>query len=216
MVEHLLAALYGMQIDNCEIVVSGPEMPAFDGSCQIAVDAIDCAGAIDQDAAQDQLMVTETIRVGNDDCWIEARPQPNPGDELMSIRYELDYGDGPIGRQTFSTPVDPNRFRREIAPARTFLLEHEAIKLQEQGISNRATFRDLLVYGPTGPIQNTLRFVDECARHKVLDIVGDLALLGIDLNAEIIAHRSGHKQNTELAASLLSRYKSVRQTRLSA
>ena len=214
MVEHLLAALAGMQVDNCEIFVSAPEMPAFDGSCKDAVEAIDAAGIVDQDATRPQFIVTEPIRVGSGECWIEARPQFGGGG--LSIRYELDYGEGPIGKQTFSSAVDPIRFRQEIAPARTFLLEEAANQLREQGISNRATFQDLLVFGPLGPIQNTLRFADECARHKALDIVGDLALVGFDISAEIIAHRSGHRQNTELAAALLSRYKSVRQIRLSA
>jgi len=213
MVEHLLAGLAGMQVDNCEIYVSSLEMPAFDGSCKTIVEAIDSAGIVDQDATRGTFQVTEPIRVGDGDCWIEARPQFKSG---LSVRYELDYGHGPIERQTFSSVISPHLFRQEIAPARTFLLESEAQKLREQGISTRATFQDLLVFGPHGPIQNTLRFKTECARHKALDIVGDLALIGFDLSAEIIAHRSGHRQNTELAAALLSRYKSVRQKRLSA
>ncbi len=213
MVEHLLAALAGMQVDNCEIVVSGPEMPAMDGSCKDAVEAIDAAGAIEQDAERDCVQVTDPIRVGDDDCWIEARPSTGAG---LRVSYELDYGKGPIGRQVFASEIDPVRFRQLIAPARTFLLESAAIKLREQGISSRATFQDLLVFGPEGVIENTLRFEDECARHKTLDIIGDLGLVGFDISADIVAYRSGHRQNTELAAALLSRYKSVRQSRISA
>jgi UDP-3-O-[3-hydroxymyristoyl] N-acetylglucosamine deacetylase len=202
MVEHLLAALYGLQIDNCEVWIDQPELPGCDGSSQPFVECLDRAGTVVQNAWRNQLFVGRTIRVGNNDSWIEARPA-TPGSGL-SARYRLDYGLGNgIGRQTYQVHVMPETFRAELAPCRTFMLKSEADWLLAQGLGGRATLRDLLVFDDHGPIDNELRFADECVRHKVLDMVGDLALSGCDLIGNFVAHRSGHKLNAELVHVLL-------------
>ncbi len=202
MVEHLLAALAGLRIDNCEIWVDQPELPGCDGSSQPFVACLDRAGICPQDAWRKQLHVRDAVRVGTDDSWIEARPATSPG--AMSIRYRLDYGSGNgIGRQTYESQISPELFRAELAPCRTFMLKPEADWLLAQGIGKRATHQDLLVFDTHGPIGNEVRFRDECVRHKVLDLLGDLALADCDLVGHFVAHRSGHRLNAELVRVLL-------------
>ncbi|HEY2882850.1 MAG TPA: UDP-3-O-acyl-N-acetylglucosamine deacetylase [Pirellulales bacterium] len=200
MVEHALAALAGLQIDNCEVWVDQPELPGLDGSSAKFVEALDAAGVVVQNSLRPQLIVREITRLGDDDCWIEARP--GRAAEL-TIRLRVDYGAGGIGKQTVQLPITPQTFRSELAAARTFMLKEEADWLLAQGLGERATLADLLVFDDAGPIENELRFRDECARHKVLDLVGDLALAGCDIIGHFIAHRSGHRLNADMVRVLL-------------
>jgi len=201
MVEHILAALSGLRIDNCEVWVDAAEMPGCDGSCQPFVEALDAAGVVEQSKLRARLVVDETIRVEEDGCWVEARPFAG---KLLRVEYRLDYGrQSAIPRQTFGTETTPGAFRQELAACRTFLLKEEADVLLARGLGRRASVKDLLVYGPDGPIDNALRFSDECARHKSLDMMGDLALAQCDIVANVIAYRSGHQLNARLVAGLL-------------
>lgn len=202
MVEHIMAALGGLCIDNCEIWVNAAEMPGLDGSSLPFVDALVAAGVVEQNAPRPMLCVREITRLGNDESWVEARPSTSGG---LSIKFHLDYGSGnAIGRQTLTLPVTPDSFRRELAPSRTFMLKAEADWLLAQGLGRRATLKDLLVFDTDGPIDNELRFRDECVRHKTLDLIGDLSLAGCDLAAHIVAYRSGHRLNAELVRVLLT------------
>ena len=202
MVEHVLAACAGLQVDNCEIWVDQPEMPGCDGSCQAFVDALSRAGVVAQDALRERLVATEVTRVGDDESWVELLPRPRGG---FGVKYRLDYGsDNAIGRQTYELAVTPESFCRELAPARTFMFESEAEWLRSRGLGTRVTVRDLLVFSDTGPIGNKLRFENECVRHKTLDLVGDFALAGCDIVGQVIAYRSGHRLNAELVRALLS------------
>jgi UDP-3-O-[3-hydroxymyristoyl] N-acetylglucosamine deacetylase len=201
MVEHVLAALFGLTIDNCEVWIDSPELPGLDGSSEPLVTALVAAGIVDQPAARRRLTVTDVTRVGDDECWVEARPVKNGG---LTIKYRLDYGSGTaIGRQTIELKVTPETFRTELAPARTFLLAAEAEWLRQRGLGQRVTNQDLLVFGPEGPLDNELRMENECVRHKALDLIGDLALAGCDLVGHFIAHKSGHRLNAELVKVLL-------------
>lgn len=202
MIEHVLAALGGLSIDNCEVWVDEAEMPGCDGSAMPFVAALDDAGIVEQDAVRRRRAVRGLIRLGDGQSWIEARPANSVTPVFC---YLLDYGpDNPIGRQTFEIALTPDSFRREIAPSRTFVLKAEAEWLQAQGLGQRTTVRDLLVFGPSGPIDNVQRFPDECVRHKLLDMVGDLALAGCDLMGRFTAYRSGHRLNAELVRTLLA------------
>jgi UDP-3-O-acyl N-acetylglucosamine deacetylase len=202
MVEHLLAALAGLQIDNCEVWVNTAEMPGLDGSSLKFVEALDSAGIVVQKSLRTQLIVREITRLGNDESWIEARPAQTPE---LSVRFRLDYGpNAGIGRQTVQMSINPTTFRRDLASARTFMLKEEADWLLAQGIGKRATASDLLVFDADGPIGNELRFHDECSRHKVLDLVGDLSLAGCDVIGHIVAHRSGHRLNADMVRVLLT------------
>lgn len=199
MVEHLLSALAGLDIDCCLVRVFGEEMPGLDGSSRAFVEAIDAAGVEDLPVVIDPIVVDAVVRVGDETSWVEASPPRFAG---LSVDYELDYGAGPIGRQTLSMRVTPEAYRTGLAAARTFLPAEDAERLRAAGRGLSATTNDLLVFGPDGPIGNTLRWPDECARHKVLDLVGDLSLAGRPIHAHIRACRSGHRLNGALAARL--------------
>ena len=201
MVEHLLSALAGLGIDCCLVRVHGEEMPGLDGSALAFVEAIEAAGAEELEAPIDPIVVDAVVRVGDDTAWIEASPPRFAG---LSVDYELDYGDGPIGRQVLSLQVTPEAYRTGLAAARTFLPLEDAERLRAAGRGLAATHGDLLIFGPDGPIGNTLRWPDECVRHKVLDLVGDLALAGRPVHAHVRACRSGHRLNAAVAARLLA------------
>ncbi len=209
MVEHVLAALAGMRIDNCEVWVDASEMPGCDGSSKAFVEAIDAAGAVEQRSPVRQIVVGQTVRVGDEESWIEAQPPRSAG---LSISYELDYGEGTaIGRQLYALDLTPDTFRREIAGCRTFIPQDAAEAILAQGVGKRVAMSDLLVFGPHGPIDNTLRFPDECVRHKLLDVVGDLALTGCEVIGHIVAYRCGHHLNAEMARQLLKQVAAVDQ-----
>ncbi|MCH2128467.1 MAG: UDP-3-O-acyl-N-acetylglucosamine deacetylase [Pirellulaceae bacterium] len=214
MVEHILAALAGLQIDNCRILVTAAEMPGFDGSSRDWVRILKSAGRTELDSDRDCLIVTERIRVGSDEVWVEATPST---DGKMSARVRIDYGsDGPIGRQTYELEITPAAFCQELADARTFILKEEAEWLVQQGLCQRLTAADVLVFDDEGPIENELRFSNECVRHKMLDLVGDLFLSQCDFVGHFVAHCSGHRLNAELVKTLLAEMNVVRGTRLSA
>lgn len=200
MVEHIMASLAGLRIDNCEVWVDQPEMPGCDGSSLPFVQALLRAGIISQPAMRPQWIVQHPVQVGDRECWVEAGP---PAIDGLSLQCMIDYGPtGPIGRQVLQLLITPEAFLNELASARTFLLEQEAAWLRGQGLGLRVTSRDLLVFDHQGPVDNTLRFLDECVRHKMLDLLGDLALAGCDLVGHVTAHCSGHRLNAALVAAL--------------
>jgi UDP-3-O-acyl N-acetylglucosamine deacetylase len=206
MVEHVMAALAGLRIDNCEVWVDAAEMPGCDGSAQAFVEAIDAAGVVEQRSPVSQIVVRQTVRVGTDDQWIEAQPSRSAG---LSITYDLNFAShAVIGRQTYGIDLTPASFCRELASCRTFITEDVAQAMLAEGRGLRVTPRDLLIFGSHGPVENTLRHSDECVRHKVLDVVGDLALTGCEIIGHVVAHRCGHKLNAELAKRLLEQAES--------
>ncbi|MHC4177204.1 MAG: UDP-3-O-acyl-N-acetylglucosamine deacetylase [Planctomycetota bacterium] len=201
MIEHIMAALAGLQIDNCRLCVDQAEMPGCDGSCLPFVEALSAAGIVEQDAIRPRRIIREIIRLGGAQSWIEARPCCT-GDTVLE--HELDYGSGgPIGHQSLDISLSPESFCDDLAASRTFVFQKEAAALRAQGLGQRVTYQDLLVFGPDGPIDNQLRFPDECVRHKLLDMVGDLALAGCDLIGRFVAYRSGHRLNAELVRAIL-------------
>ncbi len=197
LVEHVLAALAGLQIDNCLVQVDGPEMPGFDGSCRPVVQCLLDGDIEEQPALRPVLSVGEPQQLSADDgSLIKAQPSTQPG---LTISYLLDYGPrSPIWPQSYTVNVTPETFILEIAFARTFVLESEVAALQAQGIGKRSTARDLLIFGSHGVVDNKLRANDECARHKLLDCIGDFALCGCDIDGYFHAWRTGHRQNHEI------------------
>jgi UDP-3-O-acyl N-acetylglucosamine deacetylase len=203
LVEHVLAALSGLHIDNCFVELDAPEPPGLDGSAGAFVRALERAGTVMQSERRAIWGTDRPIVVTGQDATLALHPMAEPG---LRVSYLLDYGlRSPIGRQTFTADVNPSSFARGIASCRTFLLEEEAFEPRDQGLGRRTQVTDLLIFGPHGPIDNRLRFADEPSRHKVLDILGDLALLGHDLNGHIVAYRSGHPLNVELVRALSQR-----------
>jgi UDP-3-O-acyl N-acetylglucosamine deacetylase len=200
LVEHALAALAGLRVDNCVVELDGPEPPGLDGSAWGFVRAIEAAGIELQTTRRPILAAAEPVVVSQGGATIALHPADGPS---LRISYLLDYGPvGPIPRQAFTLDDAPEAFTREVAGCRTFLLEVEAAGLRAQGVGRHLTPQDVIVFGPRGPIENRLRYADEPARHKVLDLVGDLALCGFDLAGHVVAYRSGHALNVELAKTL--------------
>lgn len=200
--EHVLAALAGLQIDNCRIEIDAAEVPGMDGSCCDFVEALLAAGSIELDRPRLRLEVDQQLCSSDDQSGATVCVKPFHGDGL-AITYQLDYGPrNPIKPQVLTIEVTPDSFVREICEARTFVLESEVAELRRRGYGQRVTERDLLVFGPSGVIGNELRFDDECVRHKILDCIGDFALLGCDLVGHVSAWRSGHRLNQTLAARI--------------
>jgi UDP-3-O-acyl-N-acetylglucosamine deacetylase len=202
MIEHVMAALAGLQIDNCLVQLDAPEPPAGDGSSRHFVDALFEAGVREQNAPRPTFTIRQGIHLRSDrgDGEIRALPSAELG---LTISFQLDYGvDSPIGRQHLTVAITPESFLSELAFARTFVLEAEVQALQSQGYGLRTTARDILVFGPEGVIDNHLHLPDECVRHKILDCLGDFALLGCDLQGHVYASRSGHRLNGELIRRL--------------
>ena len=202
MTEHVLAALAGLQIDNCLIQIDGPETPGMDGSALAFAEALLRAGIVEQDAPRRCLVIEHAVNADAEDgrSGMSARPLARP---TLAISYHIDYGArSPIPPQNLTVEISPDTFLHELAFSRTFILETEINALRARGYGRRTTTRDLLVFGPDGPIENELRTPDECARHKILDCVGDFALLGCDLVGHVSAYRSGHELNREIAQLL--------------
>jgi UDP-3-O-[3-hydroxymyristoyl] N-acetylglucosamine deacetylase/3-hydroxyacyl-[acyl-carrier-protein] dehydratase len=201
MIEHVMAALAGLQIDNCTIEINAPETPGCDGSSQAFLDALNEAGSMALDRERATLVIDRPVAVREGKAVLAAHPG---GGEGLVLGYHLDYGRaGPIGNQSLFVDISPETFRDELAPSRTFLLETEAEALRAAGIGARTTTADLLIFGEDGVIGNVLRYPDECVRHKILDMVGDLALLEMDIKGHVVAHRSGHQLNAELVRKLI-------------
>lgn len=205
-VEHCLSACAGLGIDNLEIELTGNEIPAVDGSCLPFVDLLQSARIEQQDAERQMYVIDDVIRVVDGEMELVALPPLSSDADTLEIFYDLNYGeDTPIGRQMYSFRVEPDLFITQIAPARTFVMEHEAEALRAAGLGTHLTYQDVVVYGENGPIDNVLRFPDECVRHKILDLIGDLMLAGRFVVGRIHAKRSGHSLNHALARAFRER-----------
>jgi UDP-3-O-[3-hydroxymyristoyl] N-acetylglucosamine deacetylase / 3-hydroxyacyl-[acyl-carrier-protein] dehydratase len=200
MTEHVMATLAGMRIDNCMIQIDASECPGCDGSSRTFVEALDHAGIVEQDRMRECLVLESSVIVRDGNASLAA----NPGTSgELTLAYHLDYGrDAPIHAQSFCVGLSPETFKDHLADSRTFVTESEANALRAAGIGTRTTAADLLIFGRDGVIGNSVRYSDECARHKVLDLIGDLALLGFDIEGLVVAHRSGHQTNHALARRL--------------
>lgn len=202
-VEHCLSALAGLRVDNALLRISGPELPAGDGSAAPFAEPIAESGCVEQDAARRLFRLDEPIVVEEGDSMIAAFPDAGEG---MRVFYDLDYGDDDrIPRQAFQFDPEKHDYLREIAPARTFSLSEEAEALWAQNLCRHLTPRDALVIGDDGPIENAYRWDNEPVRHKILDVIGDLSLTGRPMACRVIAHRSGHGLNRRLATRLRDR-----------
>jgi len=200
MVEHLMAALYALEIDNCICEIDAEELPSLDGSSFGYVEQLSNAGLIVQAAPRKQLVIRDRIRIGTMDGWVEAVPS-RAGESYYE--YQLSFDDQtPIAPQAFGVELTPDRFMREVASARTFVTKTQADEIRGAGLASHVTNQDLLVIGSDGPVDNEYRFRNECARHKTLDLIGDLALAGVDLVGRFTSFRGGHNLNGQLAAHL--------------
>jgi UDP-3-O-[3-hydroxymyristoyl] N-acetylglucosamine deacetylase/3-hydroxyacyl-[acyl-carrier-protein] dehydratase len=193
-VEHIMAALSGLGIDNLVIEIDNNEVPGFDGSAKTVVEALSKAGIEEQNGQRNYFILREPVYVEEEDASIIAVPSKE-----FRISYTLNYRNQPLLKAGyFDYKHSPDSFKDEIAPARTFCLEEEAGDLQGKGLGQGASYENTLVVGKKGVIKNKLRFEDEFVRHKILDLIGDFYLMGCPLKAHIIAIRSGHSLNLKL------------------
>ena len=199
-IEHCLAAVNALEIDNVVVEVDGSELPAPDCSCAEYFKVLKRAGVVEQDVRRKQFVIDKPITVAAGDACVYALPYSDDG---LSLTYDLDYGGHTgIGRQIFSCRLTPESFEKHLAPARTFLLEAEAKQFQTRGMGTHISPRDILVINSDGPIKNSYRYPNECVRHKIVDLIGDIALVGRAVKGRIVAYKSGHALNQQLARKL--------------
>jgi UDP-3-O-[3-hydroxymyristoyl] N-acetylglucosamine deacetylase len=199
--EHVLAALYGLNVDNAVVEVDGPEVPIMDGSAAPFVDAIDQAGVATLPARRRYIKVLKPVRVSAGGCYGELRPHGRG----LRVEAEIEFDHQLIGRQTFAIDVEPSLFRSELARARTFGFMRDVAKLWSAGYALGASFENTVVIAEDR-ILNTegIRFADEFVRHKAVDAIGDLALAGAPLIGAYRSVRGGHKLNHAVVTALMA------------
>jgi UDP-3-O-[3-hydroxymyristoyl] N-acetylglucosamine deacetylase/3-hydroxyacyl-[acyl-carrier-protein] dehydratase len=199
-IEHCLAAMNALEIDNMVAEVDGSELPAPDCSSAEYFKVLKRIGLVEQDVSRKEFIIKEPITITAGDACVYALPYSDDG---LSLTYDLDYGGHTgINRQIFSCRLTPENFEKHLAPARTFLLEAEAKQFQARGMGTHISPREILVINSDGPIKNNYRFPNECVRHKIVDLIGDIALVGRPVKGRIVAYKSGHALNQQLARKL--------------
>lgn len=196
-IEHLMAALFGLDIDNIYIEIDNNEVPGLDGSSLNYLQVLEKCGITEQEKERKYYSLKESIFVEEDQASIVALPSSE-----FKISYTLSYNHPALKAEFLQIQVNPENFQKEIASARTFCLEDEAQDLRALGFGKGANYENTLVVGKTGVIKNKLRFSDEFIRHKILDLLGDLCLLGQPIKGHIIALRSGHSLNLKLVKKI--------------
>jgi UDP-3-O-[3-hydroxymyristoyl] N-acetylglucosamine deacetylase len=207
-VEHLMAALSGLAIDNALIEVDGPEVPILDGSAAPFVFLLDCAGSVEQDALRRVIEIRRPVRVTSGASWAELRPLgpvTRTAQPILEMDVSIDFAASAIGRQSASLRLTPDNFRHEIAAARTFTHASEVEQLQAAGLARGGSLDNAIVVdGATILNPGGLRMANEFASHKLLDAVGDLALAGARLHGRFAAYRPGHELNNRLLRALFA------------
>ncbi len=205
-VEHLLAALAGSGVDNARIEIDGSEVPLLDGSAKLWVEAIASAGLVPQSAPQFLPQLRDPVWIYQGDAFVAALPAPD-----TRFTYGIDFDLPAIGNQWHSwSPTPASSFLEEIAPARTFGLATQIDTLRQQGLIKGGTLDNAIVCGPEGWLNPPLRFANEPARHKILDLVGDLSLLGTFPIAHFFAYKASHNLHVQLAQLLEQKMKHER------
>jgi len=200
MVEHLLAALAGAEVDDCLIEVDGPEPPVLDGDALSYLALIDRAGTTIANAAREGIVLRRTVEAASDSASAKLLPS-----ERTEYFVEIDFASAAIGRQSFGCILTPDVFRREIAPAHTFGFLHEAERLRKLGYGRGADLTNTLVIDRDALINPELkRFPDEYVRHKILDAIGDLKLAGMPICARYEGRRPSHTLNNQLLHALFA------------
>jgi UDP-3-O-[3-hydroxymyristoyl] N-acetylglucosamine deacetylase/3-hydroxyacyl-[acyl-carrier-protein] dehydratase len=196
-IEHLMAALAGLCIDNIYIEIDNDEVPGLDGSSLNFLETLSKAGIKEQEKSRRYYLIKEPIFAEEEGSAIVAVPS-----QEFKISYTLNYNHPLLKAQFLEINFDEGAFKNELASSRTFCLESEVTELQQQGLGRGANYENTLVVGESGVIKNKLRYPDEFIRHKILDLLGDLYILGMPLRSHIIALRSGHSLNLKLARKI--------------
>ena len=198
-VEHLLSALSAMGIDNLAIELDGPEVPVLDGSAMPYIEALETAGVRELAVARKVIVVKRPIRLQQGGSWAELLPSPT-----QRITVSIDFNAQVIGKQSLSFELNPSIYRQEIAPARTFGFAEQLMQLRRRGLALGGSIKNAILVRQ-GRVENLegLRFPDEFVRHKVLDVIGDLSLVGAPIIGHYRGHRPGHRLNTDLLRLLM-------------
>ncbi len=201
-VEHLLSALVGLSIFNLDIVLESPaliqELPILDGSSRKWVDAVLNAGIINLEMPQKTIKIKDRIQIVRGDKSISIEPASG-----LIIDYTIQFKQSVIGKQRQYFSLNPQSYMAEIGSARTFCLESDILAMKKLGLAKGGSLDNALVFTNDGPLNQSLRYLDEPVRHKILDLIGDLALLGCSLEGKIIAHGAGHQLHVELCRNIL-------------
>lgn len=207
-VEHLMAALSALSIDNALIEVDGPEIPILDGSAAPFLFLLDCAGWLELEAPSRVIEVCRTVRVTAGQAWAELRPlgpaarATNP---VLELDLSIDFAASAIGCQSASLRLTPDSFRHQVAAARTFAHAEDVQQLQAAGLARGGSLDNAIVVDGAKVLNpGGLRMNNEFANHKLVDAVGDLALAGGRLHGRYVAHRTGHDLNNRLLRALFA------------
>jgi UDP-3-O-[3-hydroxymyristoyl] N-acetylglucosamine deacetylase len=198
-VEHLLSAIVASGITDLEMLIDGPEIPIIDGSALPFIHLIEAAGITELAETIAPIRIKRAIEIVEGDKSIRIEPA-----STLSIRYKIDFPHPAIGKQSLSFELDRETFQRKIAPARTFGFLRDVERMRAAGLARGGSVDNCIVLNDTGVENGELRFRDEFVRHKILDLVGDLALLGRPLIGQIIASRAGHAMHSRLVAAILA------------
>jgi UDP-3-O-acyl N-acetylglucosamine deacetylase len=196
-IEHLMAAAAALGIDNMTVDIEGPEVPAADGSARPFVDLLRSAGRVSLGAPRRPITIGAPIRVGTESRWLEALPA-----DSLRISYTLDNRHPIIGLQASTFAITEEVFCQELAPARTYGFLRDVPAMRQNGLARGGSLENAIVVGKRSVLNDSLRFPDEFVRHKILDLVGDLFLLGRPLHAHVVGRNAGHALNYELADAI--------------
>jgi UDP-3-O-[3-hydroxymyristoyl] N-acetylglucosamine deacetylase len=196
-IEHLMAALSGLGIDNVLVDTTAEELPAADGSAKPFVELLQAAGRVSLPAPRQRLVIQEPIRVGDENRWLEILPS-----DSFRISYTLDNSHPVIGLQAASYAVTEEIFVDQLAPARTYGFLKDVPLMRQNGLARGGSLDNAIVVGKRIVLNDHLRFRDEFVRHKILDVIGDLHTLGRPVVGHVLGKNAGHALNQELAASI--------------
>ena len=203
-VEHLMAAFLGSSIDNVLVELNGPEVPIFDGSATPYLKLLQRAGIQEQQAPRQCLKIQRPLLVQDGDAYIKAIPADSFG-----VRYVIDFPHPLVGRQEFTWNFSESAFAGEIAKARTFGFLKDVQKLKRMGMARGGSLDNAIVFDDHGLLnRDGFRYADECVRHKILDFLGDLALVGMPLVGHFEAYKAGHALHNRFLRQLITKSES--------
>ncbi len=200
-VEHLLAATVALGIDNLLVEVEGDEIPALDGSAKPFVNLLYAAGKTTLPIPRRPLVIGNPIRVGDERRWLQILPA-----DSFRISFTLDIDHPAVGTQAFSFGCTEQTFVTELAPARTYGFLKDVGTLRKNGLAKGGSLDNAVVVGRRAVLNRNLRYQDEFVRHKILDLIGDLGLLGRPLVGHVVARNAGHTLNHQLALAILQEH----------
>lgn len=202
-IEHIMAAFYGLGVDNASVELDGPEVPIMDGSATAFIEMIESVGLMRLCRPRKYIVIKKPIKVVEDDKYVFLLP----AEEMeFTIDYSIDFSHPFLSKQSFSRLFSRDVFRKEVSKARTFGFLRDVEMLRANGLAKGGSLDNAIVISDTEILnEGGLRYPDEFVRHKVLDMMGDIALVGAPVIGHLIAHRSGHALNQKLVQQILNK-----------